>query len=483
MDEIYPVAPPDPAAPAPHFALAPGPTLGTWLREGLRAAFLLKPRVAGLPRPLHLLAVLLLTIALEVGLARLEVRGPADFSVAGWLAPWWTLAALILLAWTLFWRQHEPPVHERPHGLAGWFTLWLVATLPPVLLAEALAILPAHDAFPPALQASPVFLWASFAVLWGWVIVVPVALARHFGMDKRRLAVLALGVVAIQWVSATYMAWRPWYAKESGEDDTPQLSLSQESFERQQALWKQAVAALAPHRPAVRDVYGLVFAPYAGQDVFLRESTMVADVLEKRFDAQGRVLEMVNNASTTDRLPWATPLNLQRGIEAIASRMDRQRDVLVVYLTSHGASNFKLAATHWPLHVDPVTPAELRHMLDAAGIRNRVIAISACFSGGWIAPLASDTTLVMTAADPTHTSFGCGSRSQLTFFGRAVFDEQLRSTHSFAQAFAAAVPLIRQREVEAHKPDGFSNPQISMGDKIRPVLDELARRLDGPQHL
>jgi hypothetical protein len=40
------------------------------------------------------------------------------------------------------------------------------------------------------------------------------------------------------------------------------------------------------------------------------------------------------------------------------------------------------------------------------------------------------------------------------------------------------VPVIRQRENEAGKSDGFSNPQISVGEKIRPVLDEIAQRLD-----
>ncbi len=84
----------------------------------------------------------------------------------------------------------------------------------------------------------------------------------------------------------------------------------------------------------------------------------------------------------------------------------------------------------------------------------------------------------MTAADATHTSYGCGRLSELTFFGRAMFNEELRKTRSFEAAFAAAVPLIRQREIDAGKDDGFSNPQISMGEKIRPVLDQLARRLD-----
>ena len=120
---------------------------------------------------------------------------------------------------------------------------------------------------------------------------------------------------------------------------------------------------------------------------------------------------------------------------------------------------------------------ELRVALDEAGVRNRVIVVSACYSGGWVGPLASDTTLVMTAADTEHTSYGCGRLSELTYFGRAVFDEQLRRTHSFEQAFAAAVPVIRQREEEVGKPDGFSNPQISVGEGLQPLLRALEARL------
>ena len=59
-----------------------------------------------------------------------------------------------------------------------------------------------------------------------------------------------------------------------------------------------------------------------------------------------------------------------------------------------------------------------------------------------------------------------------------MFDEQLRRTRSFEQAFAAAVPVIRQREQEAGKPDGFSNPQMSVGEGIRPVLKALEQRLE-----
>lgn len=276
------------------------------------------------------------------------------------------------------------------------------------------------------------------------------------------------------------LAWqfqeRTWYALET-PDERPRLVLSQETFEAQQTLLQDRLAALAPQRPGVTDVYGLVYAPYASEDVFLRESSMVAGVLGERFDAAGRTVQLVNHASTTQTHAFATPLNLERAIDALAQRMDRDADVLVVYLTSHGASNFRLAAEHWPLQVQWLTPQRLRQALDRAGIRHRVIAVSACYSGGWVEPLADPHTLVMTAADATHTSYGCGRLSELTFFGRALFDEQLRKTHSFEAAFAAAVPVIQQREIDAGKDDGFSNPQISVGAQIGPVLKGLEERL------
>ncbi|UUZ54811.1 hypothetical protein LP419_01870 [Massilia sp. H-1] len=56
----------------------------------------------------------------------------------------------------------------------------------------------------------------------------------------------------------------------------------------------------------------------------------------------------------------------------------------------------------------------------------------------------------MTASDADHTSYGCGRKSPLTFFGRAMYDEQLRTkTRSFAEAHAAARLVIDLREKEA----------------------------------
>ena len=465
-------------------AQTPRLNVRAWLREGLRAGIFLAPRVGqAQPLPAQLLVLLIVVSAIELLLARFEILGPVLFDLRGWLAPQWATAVLLLLAWWVLPRSRPQPAGaELPAGLAAWFALWMVASMPANTVALLLGIAQARQLLPAQLTAMTWAAWALYLLLWFWMVGAAVTLVARFGADRRGQAALALGMVALFGVSVWQFPDRAWQADGSQADATPpaRLQLTQEGFETQQVVWRNAVDSLTPQRPDVVDVYGLVFAPFADEDVFLRESSMVARVLAERFDAAGRVLQLVNNPASSDSLPWATPLNLRRAIEALAARMDRENDLLVVYLTSHGASDYRLAAAHGPLQMDSVSPGELREALDKAGIRHRVIAISACYSGGWTGPLAGDTTLVMTAADATHTSYGCGRLSELTFFGRAMFDEQLRKTRSFEQAFAAAVPLIRQREIDAGKPDGFSNPQISVGEKIRPVLRALELRLDTP---
>jgi hypothetical protein len=114
-------------------------------------------------------------------------------------------------------------------------------------------------------------------------------------------------------------------------------------------------------------------------------------------------------------------------------------------------------------------------MLDEAGIQNRVIVVSACYSGGFVEPLKTDSSLIMTAAAADRSSFGCSSEENFTYFGRAYFDEALRSTNSFVEAFRIAAPRIAQRESR----QGFlpSEPQIFIGPQIRPILERFEHQL------
>ena len=409
--------------------------------------------------------------------------GPARFDTQAWLSGWWSSLVFVGTAWWAFSAAETNSLNgSRSSRVATCFTLSLLAAIPALVIYELLMAALTHRLIKPSAKSSVWVYWSIYGVFMLWSFGVLAVLIRRFSGWTARTAVFLLVMLACSGFAIWQFDQRAWqedYSTQSNADaDKPRLRLSQQTFEAQQALWASKVNALAPQRADVTDVYGLVFAPYASEDVFKRESTLVTDILNERFDAQGRVLHLLNHGATTQSHLWATPQNAERAIEALAERMDKDKDVLVVYLTSHGGSDFKLAASHWPLDVEPLTPQLLRAALDKAGIRNRVIAVSACYSGGWVAPLANDNTLVMTAADATHTSYGCGRLSELTYFGRALFDEQLRKTRSFEQAFTNAVPLIKQREIDAGKDDGFSNPQISVGSGIRPLLKSLEQRLE-----
>jgi hypothetical protein len=470
---------PEPSAEASIAAqspVAPGLSLWRWITEGLRASILLAPRITGSPSPWQLIVIVLIPSLLMLGLERLQIAGPASFNAAIELNTYWAFAITLWVGWLTLSRGRADAT------LSGWFALATWAALPWTLLMGCMSLAYFRGWLPAALTTPSAF-WTVYGGLLGIAFVAGVRLMARYVPRQAWLTLYMPGMLAITalgiWdgMQEQERVWQPDASAAAAAPERPRLHLTQEIFEAQQAVWQRAVDGIAPRRAGEAQVYGLVFAPYASEDVFLRESAMVATLLEERFDARGHVLRLVNHATTSAELPWATPLNLRRAVQAMAERMDREQDVLVIYMTSHGANDFKLASSHWPLTVPWLTPKELREALDAAGIRHRVIAISACYSGGWIEPLATEHSLVMTAADAEHTSYGCGHRSELTFFGRAVFDEALRKTRSFEAAFAEAVPVIKQREIDAGKEDGFSNPQIHVGAGIRPVLDQLSQRL------
>ena len=67
-----------------------------------------------------------------------------------------------------------------------------------------------------------------------------------------------------------------------------------------------------------------------------------------------------------------------------------------IHFASHGGSDGKLATEFFPFQMDALTATEVRNALDVANIPVRVISVSACFSGAWIAPLRTEGALVMT---------------------------------------------------------------------------------------
>ncbi len=466
---------PTPSAPAP--AQAAG--MGAWLRQGMRTALFLRPDWRGLAATPQVLAALTLAgLSLVVLIERLQIVGPARFYGPGLMAGWLPTLVTAWVCWLLVRDDGHPPGPRAPTAMALFslqaaqmIVLWLLIAL------LQLPLLHAGWLRPELLGRWGAWLAWAAPLVWSLSALALLLWRGGHGSAALRGGAIAL-VCTLNLVSSWADPMRLWYPDESSHATASggPMKLTQELFEDQAATLDLRLAATLPQRPGVVDVYALTFAPYADEDVFMRESRMVADVMAARFNAKGRTVQLINHRSTQREWPWATTLNLQRAIEHMAKRMDRDEDILFIHLTSHGAHSGLLASSFWPLTTDALTPTMLKAMLDAAGIRHRIVSVSACYSGSWIEPLAGENTLVMTAADAEHTSYGCGRGSELTYFGRAMFDEQLRSkTLSFEAAHAEARRTIEQREKQAGKDDGYSNPQIRVGQGMRRHLQRLER--------
>src|SRR5258705_8231090 len=105
--------------------------------------------------------------------------------------------------------------------------------------------------------------------------------------------------------------------------------------EDQQRL-DRALAGLKPQRPGVVDAYVIVAALDA-DPVFNREARETGRVLASRFDAGGQTLVLASDERNDRADAPATPERLANALDSVASVMDRDEDVLVLYTTSHGS--------------------------------------------------------------------------------------------------------------------------------------------------
>ena len=203
------------------------------------------------------------------------------------------------------------------------------------------------------------------------------------------------------------------------------------------------------------------FGLFGDQRVFQSEATGAAQIVASRFGADPAIVKF-NSKKGGD----ATTASLAATLQATAKNMDDANDVLFIVLTSHGSPDGLAVVAG--RRQETLTPARLADMLNATHVRYRAVVISACYSGVFIPRLANPNSLVVTAADANHSSFGCEDRAKWTYFGDAFFNVALRRTTRLKDTFALARALVGQREAR----NGFvpSHPQMAGGENVEPLL-------------
>jgi hypothetical protein len=238
-------------------------------------------------------------------------------------------------------------------------------------------------------------------------------------------------------------------------------------------LMGDALESLAPQRPGVQDVY-MLSVSFWGDPVFEREATQAEEILRNHLGGEGRSIILSAGGLGQRTYPAASPDNFAAAIGQIGATMDPAEDLFVLFITTHGQSDGVAAIREHNRMFAGLRPAHLSMMLQQANIQNRVVIVSACFSGAFISPLMSDSTIVMAAAAPDRSSFGCQPQNNWTFFGDAYFNRSVREHGDMIGSFDRAKRLISQWEREQNLSPP-SNPQIYVGARAAEMLRTAER--------
>jgi Peptidase C13 family len=362
----------------------------------------------------------------------------------------------------------------------------LLASEWPLQLARmfsALAFGGGAESFGPELRAEQLIL--IWTLLWLWRSAA-VSLAPKYPHYLLRSVGATILLATPLWFAPALLPAMGWWEsppQEPVSDTRFPSPASETALAAQHELFDKALDDIEDERRGVTDLYFIGFAPFAGEDVFRKDMEVARDLFDERFDTEGRSIVLINNPRTVLEQPLATVTNLRATLKEIGATIDRDDDVVMVYLESHGGRDYHLAADFPPLELAQLTPETLRASLDEADIKWRIIVVSACYSGGYIEPLKDPYTLVLTASASDRTSFGCGTESNATYFADALFQHALRFEDSFVKAFEQARERIAARE-EEQKVSPPSDPQIYIGDEMAAKLPKLeatlrARRAGG----
>lgn len=251
-----------------------------------------------------------------------------------------------------------------------------------------------------------------------------------------------------------------------------QMNWSPREALRQQRLMRTALDSVKAGAPGKRDVF-ILSAAFGGEHVFDKEANSAANILAKRYGTKRKLVLSNAAAVRGEGTPAATPEHFSAALARIGEAMNPE-DVLFLFITSHGAKD-KGAVVYEPQRLQSsMSPERLAAELDDAGIKNRVLIVSACFSGFYIPALANADTAILTAASADRSSFGCQPERDWTYFGDAFFAHSMTSGAPLMEAFEQAKGLIAKWEAELKVTP--SQPSAEVGANAKVFLADLERR-------
>ena len=412
-----------------------------------------------------------------------------------------TMGAAWLAAWVAIdrWQsQPDPQFFVSGVPLLGWYVLAILGLAALLrsrahpkpafgpLLALAMGVVPVPLLFTGVIAPylDPNWLLAATLVV-GIYVLLYLARGVHAvtGKTQRAAALLGLAfVVGFGWLTDALDAipdvWSP----------LDQLAESRGALADGEAiLFGQAnridrlLAAIGSDTASKPQAYFLGFAGVGEEKVFAQEIGLASRVLGERYDIGGRSVSLINDQRDLERAPLATVSGLRYALRGLGSRMNLDRDVLFLSISSHGAEDPAIVVSNSQLPLQDLSDEDLADALRESGIKWRVIILSACYAGGFIEHLSDPQTIVIAASAADRTSFGCSSDRDLTYFGEAFYRDALPTAGSLRDAFDAAKTALATRERRENVTP--SNPQAYFGLKMEAKLLSMNIRTLGARAL
>ncbi len=189
------------------------------------------------------------------------------------------------------------------------------------------------------------------------------------------------------------------------------------------------------------------------------------DVIHEFEDAGFNAMNLKQFSVRPERYPDAhAEKSSPQGIyDALADLTAKAQGGCLIYFSSHGAPQGVVVDQQF------LPPAVLAQMVDTTcGKRPTVVIVSACFSGVFVPALAGSNRMILTAARPDRSSFGCGEADKYPYFDQCVL-ESLPGAANFAALGPSVQACVAARETkEGMKP--ASEPQLFIGAALRPML-------------
>lgn len=161
--------------------------------------------------------------------------------------------------------------------------------------------------------------------------------------------------------------------------------------------------------------------------------------------------------------PRPAQAEVQAIYDGLADLATHAPDGCLVYFSSHGAPSGVVVGDRL------LAPEVLDAMLnDACGARPTIVVVSACFSGVFVPALAAPNRMVLTAARPDRSSFGCGEADRYPYFDDC-FLQSFGQAGDFVALGRKVQACVARREVETHMSPP-SEPQLWIGPALRPLL-------------